>query len=99
MLEAGRDYTENELNECLARWLGEVGQAVEIDHVSLRRYLVDAGYLIRDAAGRSYRVDAQQTVELFEAGIEEIDPVAVIEEASRRTEERKREYLEKIEGG
>jgi len=95
MLETRRDYTENEVNECLAKWLSEVGQAIEIDHVSLRRYLVDAGYLTRDVAGRSYRVDPEQTAGLFEVGIEEINPIAVVAEASRRIEERKRGYLEK----
>ena len=97
ILETQREYTENELNEYLVKWLSQVGQAVQIDHVSLRRYLVDAGYLTRDSAGRSYRVDPEQMVGLFEADIEEIDPVAVIAEAQRRTEERKREYLRKRE--
>ena len=95
MLETQRDYTEGELNEYLATWLSQVGRTVEIDHVSLRRYLVDAGYLTRDTAGRSYRVDPEQTVGLFESGIEDINPVAVVEEAYRDAEERKREYLEK----
>jgi hypothetical protein len=97
MLEPGRDYTEKEVNEGLAKWLDEVGQAVELDHVTLRRYLVDAGYLIRDAAGRSYRVEPESSGTLFEMGIQEINPVAVVEEAYRRTEERKRDYLDKRE--
>ena len=95
MLETKRHYAENELNECLAKWLSQVGRSVEIDHVSLRRYMVDAGYLTRDTAGRSYRVDPEPTVGLFEAGIEDIDPLAVVEAAYRDAEERKREYLEK----
>ena len=93
MLETKRRYAEDELNECLAKWLSQVGRTIEIDHVSLRRYLVDAGYLTRDTAGRSYRVDSEQTVGLFEADIEDINPVAVVEEAYRDAEERKREYL------
>jgi len=97
MLETQREYTEDELNECLAKWLSQVGRTVEIDHVSLRRYLVDAGYLTRDPAGRSYRVDPEETAGLFETGIEEISPVAVVEEAYRDAEARKRAYLEKRE--
>ena len=42
MLETKRDYSETEVNECLAIWLSHVGRSIEIDHVSLRRYLVDA---------------------------------------------------------
>jgi hypothetical protein len=94
MLETERDYTEAELNEGLVKWLSQVGRTVEVDHVSLRRYLVDAGYITRDRAGRRYRVNRKQTAGLFEAGIEEINPVAVVEEAYREAEERKRKYLE-----
>lgn len=97
MLETKRDYSETEVNECLAKWLSQVGRSVEIDHVSLRRYLVDAGYLTRDTAGKGYRVDVEQTIGLFEADIEEVDPVVVVEEAYQDAEKRKREYLAKRE--
>ena len=45
-----------------------------------------------------FKVDPEKTAGLFEAGTEEIDPVAVVEQAYRDAEERKREYLEKREG-
>jgi len=95
MLETGREYTETELNESLANWLSLVGQTLEIDHASLRRYLVDAGYISRDAAGRSYRVVPGPVAGLFEVGIESLDPVAVVDDAYREAEERKQKYLEK----
>jgi hypothetical protein len=94
MLETGRDYTEQEVNEGLAGWLSQMGHSVEIDHVTLRRYLVDAGYLVRDPVGSRYRVDEDQPAGLFESGIEAVDPVAVVEAAYREAEERKRVYLE-----
>jgi hypothetical protein len=97
MLETKRDYTEAELNECLAKWLSQVGRTVEVGQVRLRRYGVDAGYLTRDRAGRRYRVNPDQRAGLFEAGIEEINPVAVVEEAYREAAERNREYLEQGE--
>jgi hypothetical protein len=97
MLEPQRTYTESEVNENLTQWLRLVGQAIELDHVSLRRYLVDAGYLTRNAAGQSYRVNLDQTIGLFEVGVEEINPMTVVEQAARQTEERKRTYLEKTE--
>jgi hypothetical protein len=97
MLDTKRDYTEGEINECLAKWLSQVGRTVEVDHISLRRYLVDAGFLTRDTAGRSYRADPEQTAGLFEVGIEGINPVAVVEEAYRDAEERERAYLEERE--
>jgi hypothetical protein len=45
--EPGRAYAEPEVNALL--------REVHDDHAALRRYLVDAGLLVRDDAGRSYR--------------------------------------------
>jgi hypothetical protein len=47
--EPGRDYPEKEVNAVLRVWTEGGG----IDHVSVRRYLVDEGLLTRD--GDSYR--------------------------------------------
>jgi hypothetical protein len=44
--DADRTYTEPEVNDVL--------RAVHEDHVALRRYMVDAGLLLRDDAGSSY---------------------------------------------
>jgi hypothetical protein len=95
MLDTERDYSESELNQAIEHWLEHVGQAIEIDHVTLRRHLVDEGYLIRDRAGVSYSVDAEARGELFAPGINAIDPIAVLEEAKKRIEERKRRYMGK----
>jgi hypothetical protein len=45
--EPGRAYSEPEVNAAL--------REVHDDHAALRRHLVDAGLLVRDAAGTSYR--------------------------------------------
>ncbi len=95
MLETNQDYTEGELNECLQEWLSQVGKTIELDHVTLRRHLVDAGYIPRDLAGKRYRVVPEQPSGLFEAGIAEVDPVTIVEAASQEAEEQKREYLKK----
>ena len=42
-LDASAVYTETDINLALTTWLDSVGQMIEIDHVTLRRYLVDAG--------------------------------------------------------
>ena len=49
-------YDESEINNILQLWLSAVGVQIGSDHVTLRRELVDAGYLVRDADGRSYRL-------------------------------------------
>ena len=53
-LDATRRYSEPELNAALGRWLLQLG--IGIDHVTLRRHLVDEGYLIRDRQGSAYEV-------------------------------------------
>jgi hypothetical protein len=93
-LEAGRDYSEKEINQVVEEWLDGIGQAIEIDYVTLRRHLVDAGYLVRDLAGTSYRVGLEAMAELFEPATDTVDPAAVVEEARSRKEQRKRQYLE-----
>jgi hypothetical protein len=49
-----RTYTEADVNACLRAWLAGPGAMVDVDHVELRRWLVDAGVLARDGFGRSY---------------------------------------------
>ena len=92
-LDITRNYTEAELNDRLQDWLARVGRHVQIDHVSLRRHLVDEGYVVRDPAGRSYRLVDSAKTDRFDPEIESIDPHLVIDEAIRRREERKRQYL------
>ncbi|MFH1688350.1 MAG: DUF2087 domain-containing protein [bacterium] len=86
-------YTEAELNSRLTDWLDRVGHAMQIDHVTLRRYLVDEGYVMRDRAGESYRVQRQARSNMFDSAIDDIDPIAAIDEAVNQRNERKRRYL------
>ena len=94
-LDLKRNYSEKEINRALEEWLADIGQAIEIDYVTLRRHLVDTGYLIRDLAGRSYRIGLDAMAGLFEPATDTVNPAAVIEEARRRKEERKRQHLAK----
>ena len=49
-----RTYTEPEVNERLRAWLAGAGAMLDVDHVELRRWLVDTGALARDGFGRAY---------------------------------------------
>lgn len=93
MLEAERDYSEPELNDLLGAWCEQVAGNFRVDHAALRRYMVDAGYLKRDAAGYRYRPDEEQASRLFEHEVSAVDPVAVVREAQREIEARKKRYL------
>src|SRR4051812_33907004 len=53
-IEAGRDHREADINRLLEAWLAGPGTMLRTDHVELRRWLVDAGFLGRDGYGRAY---------------------------------------------
>jgi hypothetical protein len=78
-LAAASPYTEKELGEALRLWLAAAGPRVDIDPVSLRRCLVDAGYLVRDPAGRAYRVEQRPPRgSAFDVEVEELEPLALL---------------------
>jgi hypothetical protein len=92
MLDHTRKYSESELNEALQQWLLDIGSCLDIDHVTLRRYLIDEQYLFRDADGKAYIVNAGGGASIeFEPSIAAIDPFTVIQAAKDRVAERKRQ--------
>jgi len=60
--------TERDVNEALKGSLAGAAAFLGTDHVELRRWLVDAGWLARDAFGREYRrVDGSALAPLLQA--------------------------------
>jgi hypothetical protein len=53
-----RAYREKEVNEVLKQWLATFCAPHGVDHVSMRRHLADAGFLVRDRSGAEYRLSA-----------------------------------------
>lgn len=53
-IEPGQPLREDEVNRRLGDWLADVGQMLRTDHVELRRWLVDAGFVARDGWGHAY---------------------------------------------
>jgi len=91
-LDHARKYPEAELNDALQRWLLDIGTCLDIDHVTLRRYLIDEQYLSRDANGNAYQVNPSGNAAMgFEPSIAAIDPFMVIQAAKDRVAERKRQ--------
>ena len=88
-LDSSRQYSEMELKEPLRDWANRFGANVGLDHATLRRFLVDEGYLTRDAAGSIY---ALKTIDLpctFDSEIKSLDLGELIDTARRAREERK----------
>jgi hypothetical protein len=55
VFEPGQPLTEPQVNLQLKQFLAEPGTFLDVDHVELRRWLVDAGWLQRDGFGRQYQ--------------------------------------------
>lgn len=89
-LESSRTYTEAEMNGALLSWKRDIGPAIETDHVTLRRLLVDRGHLERTADGRAYRVGYPAQPIAFELEVEDIDLRATIAAYRDHSERRRR---------
>jgi hypothetical protein len=77
-LDGGRDYREREINERLVAWNREVAPAIEVDHVTLRRLLVDHGLLERNADGSRYRVGFPPGMVAFDLEVFDLDLRATV---------------------
>jgi hypothetical protein len=92
-LDPGRPYSEKEINEELQIWIIRFGRSFGLDHVTLRRYLVDEKYLARDAAGGTYQVAAEGLPYTFDESLRELDLEKLVAEARQARELKKQQYL------
>jgi hypothetical protein len=95
----GEALPEKEINEKLQLW-NLITRSKGLDHSTLRRRLVDAGYLERSKDGSAYRVRPAGPGKFeFEAAIEQIDLAEALDAARAEIERRKQEYLAKSRQG
>jgi hypothetical protein len=93
-LKVDTEYSESEFNEKLQIWLNLVGEKVDVDHVALRRELVDAQYVIREQDGSKYRLNLSRVpAGMFDPEIDEFDPEQIIVEGKELIEKKKQEYM------
>ena len=91
--DAGRFYTEPEVNRLIENWLNQVGQSLEIDHVTLRRTLIDEGYLTRAPEGFAYHIGSPPDARFFfSEEVTTVDAEAVVREAIADTVRRRELY-------
>ncbi len=88
--EAGRAYREDDVNDRLIEWLEPFVLPDAIDHVTLRRVLVDEQFLLRNATGTAYRLNVPKLDATIDAAARAVDPSAVLADQRRQREERKR---------
>ncbi len=93
-LDKRAEYTEPEVNTKLRLWLRDVGAPFHLDHVDLRRYLIDEEFLGRSKDGSRYWVAAFSRHQLvFDPEIEEVDVNRLLSQARARLEGKKEEFL------
>ncbi len=89
-LDPARSYSERDVNEELQKWVRRFGEGIGLDHVTLRRLLVDFRYLERDPSGALYRLETDHPAHTFDPSIRALDLDRLIDEAVRQRAERKR---------
>jgi hypothetical protein len=102
-LDEKRTYSEREVNEHLKRWQREIAPAIESDHVTLRRTLVDHGQLERTRDGKEYRVGFPAKSVAFDVEIYDVDLRATVAayraQQERRAAEKKAKRVVLLQDG
>jgi len=96
-LEVRATYTEKQVDRKLVSWLGDIVRSIGIDRVTLRRLLVDEGYLGRERDGSRYWVAALgprrgEFETRFDAQIDELDVSETVAEGARQLQMSKRAH-------
>ena len=93
-LDKRAEYSESEVNPKLRLWLQDFGAPFHLDHVNLRRYLIDEEFLGRSRDGSRYWVAASSRHQLvFDPEIEELDVHRLLSQERARLERKKEEFL------
>ena len=93
-LDASAEYSESEIDKKLLSWLRNIAPSIGVDHVNLRRVLVDKMYLGRSRDGSRYWVGLHVATHLvFEPEVEDLDIDEVIRKGRDEIEQRKQEYF------
>lgn len=85
--KAGVTYREGEVNDILAAWLATFSAPYGIDHVTLRRMMVDARVLVRTTSGSTYGVNGAKADEI--GAVAQLLPVAMLAAVQAERQRRK----------
>lgn len=86
----GNTYREGEVNDILTKWLATFSAPYGIDHVTLRRMMVDARLLVRTTSGSTYSVNGAKADEI--RAVAQLVPAAMLEAVHAERQRRKQEH-------
>jgi hypothetical protein len=102
-LDSGREYSEPQVNDAIQAWKRDIIPAIETDHVTLRRLLVDWGQLERSADGARYQVGFPPRNLAFDLEVYDLDLKATVaafrDHQERERAERRRQAQRSAPGG
>jgi hypothetical protein len=88
--------SEKEVNEKLGAWINKVSLIKDLDPVTLRRRLVDTGYLVRSNDGSTYQIAETDPYQPgYDPEIDGVDIAEVVRLKKEEVERRKQEFLAK----
>ena len=85
-------YSEREVNDLIRGWVSRFGHDLPVDHVTLRRYLVDEGVLDRDGSGSRYQLSNESPFFSYDRSIRDLDLEDLIAQALEARAARKRSH-------
>ena len=83
-------YSEAEVNEHLLEWMADFTCPVAMDHLTIRRSLIDFRLLLRDVAGIRYTTNQTIINNTIEPAARSIQPRQILVDVQREKERRKR---------
>lgn len=92
-LDPNKSYSEPEINEALKGWVNDFGEPLYLDHVALRRALVDEALVNRDPAGTVYVLNNDTPPLQFDPSILQLDLKQLIADGYAEQEARKQAHL------
>jgi len=88
-LDPRSNYSEAEVNEHLREWIDGFATHTTMDHVTLRRHLVDANFLLRDGPGSVYTANQSVISSVIEPEARSVHPGDILAEVLMEKQRRK----------
>lgn len=90
-------HAEHDINVHLSAWLDGIASR-SLDYVTLRRYLVDYGFLIRERSGAWYRLMESRVSETVDVEARTIKVHEIFDDVRRERDARRRAYKSSNQG-
>lgn len=91
-LDANAAFEESDINLHLIAWLNGIAADDGPDYVTLRRYLVDSGFLRRSSDGVVYRVQGERIDAVLSPEAKSVDVRQILETVETERSERRQAF-------